>query len=279
MNTADDSFLKMHRLWQAPLVQDYLHHVKRCSGFDMPPSVKALFTSYHKHFFDPPRPAFSADWGEAFPNWRWQKRHSEAVLGSVQSAVAAVYYHRDNMVRIENEILFFGKKTELLAFIGNGSIGIGNTQKLDFEYQAFVFAYRRSLDYLARAIASLLKQEFHSFRTLPKDLDPYGTQNWVRLLVAMHKKHLPRLYSFLSDGQTKSTRDLIAHYMHVPAGCLNVNAKGIFFMGGGERLSGSLTLGTVLQDNIETLEGILFEAFEAIKVGFPKNNSSTPQPI
>lgn len=49
-------------------------------------------------------------------------------------------------------------------------MGLGGTRKMDFEYQAFVLAYRRCLDYLAGAIASYFKTEVSSFRTLPKSI-------------------------------------------------------------------------------------------------------------
>jgi hypothetical protein len=269
--TADDSFQRLQRLSEAPLTQDFFHHVESLSRFDMPPSSKSLFTAYHSHFFDAPRPAFSADWGESSPNWRWQKRHSEAVLGSTQAAFTGVYYHRDNLLRIERDILAFPRMQELMALVGNSAIGGGNTQKLDFEYHAFIFAYRRSLDYLARAIASLLKQEFHSFRELPVSLKAHAQHEWDQRIIDIHRKYAPRLGSFLSKSEEKSTRDLIAHYMHVPAGCLNVNATGIFLAGGGEKLSSENTLGSVIHSYVQTLEDIVKETFDAVKSGFPKD--------
>ena len=116
----------------------------------------------------------------------------------------------------------------------------------------------------------MLKQDFHSFRDLPNDLKAHAKHDWVRRIIDVHLKHAPRLTSFLSKKEEKSTRDIVAHYMHVPHGCLNVSAKGIFFAGGGEKLNGEKTLAFVVHSYVQTLEDILKETFDAIKSGLPK---------
>ncbi len=274
MNSNQDIFEKQLALWNSPLVQDFYHQVKLSAGFDLPPSSKALFTEYHQHFFEGSKPDFSKDWGDTSPNWKWQKKHYDSILGSVQSALASVHYHRDNMLRIEREILSFTRMDELVTIFKNDAsgscIGGGNTQKLDFEYHAFVFSYRRTLDYLTRGVSALLKQDFHSFRTLNKGFAAHQKHTWVNEIVAIHAKYTPKLEKFLGKEDGKGTRDLIAHYLHVPAGCLNVNSSGVFFAGGGEGLSHNQTLRAAIDLYVRILEGIISETLSAIMKGHEK---------
>ena len=103
----EDAFITTTELYNTPIVQDFYHHVAKTAGFTLPPSLKGLFDKHHKHFFTDPYPIFTVDWGTASPNWRWQKIHFESIIGSTQSAIAAVLYHRENLVQIERDVLAF----------------------------------------------------------------------------------------------------------------------------------------------------------------------------
>lgn len=259
----------LQNLHQHPIIRDYLRYVDGCAKYDAPPSVTKVFLELHAHQWTEPKPEFTQIWGETSPNWRWQKRHSDA-MSSVESAVSAAYYHGEHLAQMEHLILAYPQREAAMKILGNATIGGGNTRKLDFEYQAFIFAYRRALDYLALAIAALLKQEFHSFRELPKSLERHADVPWVQTLVAMHGKHSPKLGNFMNTGDKLSTRDRIAHYEAVPAGCLNCTPRGIFLAGGGANLDGQGALTAVLRAYLVTLEVILREAVDAIKMGMPK---------
>lgn len=263
-------FEDMRKRHESPIVQDFFHHVTRIAGFSLPPSFKGIFDAHRQHFFTDPQPTFMANYGEA-PNKRWQKLYMESVFGSSQSAAAAVFYHYENLIRIERQLLAFRDIERLVDIMGNSStMAGGNTQKLDFEYHGFVFAYRRTLDYLARGVAALLHQDFKSFRRLPDFLENHTRHAWVYKLIEIHAAHTPNLDTFLGNRTDKSTRDQIAHYIHVPAGCLNVNVDGVYFVGGGEGLDRSNSLATVTNNYIQTLQQLLGEFLPAIASGFPK---------
>ena len=270
-NDEDPIFATMRQLYESPIVQDFYHHVATIAGFNLPPSLKGLFEAHHSHFFTDPRPSFTVDWGEASTTWRWQKLYSESVFGSSQSAAAAVLYHRENLLRMERDLISFLDLDRLVAAAGQSSFGGGNTQKLDFEYHGFVFAYRRALDYLARGIAALLHQNFNSFRRLPDLLAAHTKHAWVTQLIEVHSRYTPTLDTFLGNRTDRSTRDRIAHYTHVPAGCLNVNVQGVFFAGGGEELDPSRTLGVVIDGYVHTLRHLLADVLQTIADGHPKH--------
>lgn len=266
----DPVFRQMGELYAHPVVQDFYHHVEVVAGFEVPPSIKSSFQHYHHHCFDPPKPAFTADWGEASPIWQWQKLHSESIFGSAQSAIAAVLYHRENLLRLERDVLSFVDLDKLKELVGKSGFGGGNTQKLDFEYHGFVFAYRRGLDYLARGVAALLKEHFHSFRRLPTLLHNHSKHAWVCRLIDTHQQYSPKLETFLGTDDERSTRDKIAHYLHVPAGCLNANALGVFFAGGGESLDHSRKLGDVIDDYVRILRDLIRDFLSTMEEGLPK---------
>lgn len=265
-----DTFQQMKELREQPVVRDFYHHAQRVAGFSLPPSIDVLFDNHHHHCFDEPCPDFTAGWGTDSPNWKWQKIHHESVLGSTRSAAAAVFYHCENLAGMEREVLSFRDIELLIPLIGRSAIGGGNTQKLDFEYHAFIFAYRRTLDYLSRGIAALVKEDCKSYNKLAASLQNHAQKPWVRQITDMHSEYAPRLKTFVHASRGHSTRDRIAHHLHVPAGSLNVNAQGVFFAGGGEDLEPSTKLERVMDEYIQTLREVLTICFSAMAVGMPK---------
>jgi hypothetical protein len=116
------------------------------------------------------------------------------------------------------------------------SLGPGSNDKMDFEYQAFVLAYRRCLDYLAGALASYFKIEANSFRTLPKSIAKGKPAKVAEAISKAHSRHVESLGFVLAEGR-RSVRNRIAHYEFVSAGDINLTARGFFLLGGGEELS------------------------------------------
>ena len=142
--------------------------------------------------------------------------------------------------------------------LGNSTIGIGNTRIWDFEYQAFILAYRRSLDYLARAIATYFRNDFHSFRTLGDFLLNQKPEQVSQPLITLHTKFSPLFEFVISEGTRKSVRDKISHYEYVPVGAINLSRKGFVLMGGGEQLGldqnkGNMLLSEVLDTHMLNL--------------------------
>lgn len=120
--------------------------------------------------------------------------------------------------------------------LGNSAVGIGNTLIWDFEYQAFVFAYRRCLDYLTRGLAAFFRHEFHSFTDFSKNFRGLVPENVANALAVVHGKHCGNFAFVMSAGGRRSVRDKIAHYEWINAGAINLNRFGFILMGGGENL-------------------------------------------
>jgi hypothetical protein len=271
MANDQETFKQLIELAEHPVIRDFYHHAQAIAGFSLPPSIKVLFENHHHHCFDEPCPDFTKGWGPESANWKWQKLHNESILGSAQSATAAVFYHCENLRRMEREVLSFRDIDLLIPLMSQSTIGGGNTQKLDFEYHAFIFAYRRTLDYLSRGVAALVKEECKSYNKLPTSLQNHSKKPWIRQITDIHSKYASRLETFVHPARGHSTRDKITHFLHVPAGCLNVNAQGIFFAGGGENLQSSNRLGDVINEHVHTLREVLAECFSSMATGMPKN--------
>jgi hypothetical protein len=143
-------------------------------------------------------------------------------------------------------------------------MALGNTLVWDFEYQAFILAFRRCLDYLARAICVYFKNDFHSFRRLSANLEKLKPTEVARPLIVVHQKHLQVFEFVLSEGDRKSLRDKISHYKYVQAGTVNLSRRGFVLAGGGENLglahvSAANTLTEVLDRHMANLRTCLRE--------------------
>jgi hypothetical protein len=148
----------------------------------------------------------------------------------------------------------------------NGSLGLGGTSVLDFEYQAYVLAFRRCLDQLACALAAFFKNKYSSFRTLPHFLGHRKPREVAQKLANVHAKYVNNFEFVLSEGGVTSVRDRIAHYEFVQAGCFNLSTRGVVLVGGGENLNlpggTARTLTETLQSKSSSLQQCIAEMIE-----------------
>jgi hypothetical protein len=119
-------------------------------------------------------------------------------------------------------------------------VGGGNTRKLDFEYQAFVSALRRTMDYFAVSVGAFFQHSAHRIKHLSTSIDraePIELRKRVQVRLI---ESLQNLSGLLSNATHKSVRDLLAHYQAVAAGVVNITAGpfGTFIgiAGGGEKM-------------------------------------------
>ena len=89
----------------------------------------------------------------------------------MQEGLAAAHYHLQNLEAIESgaHIHALHNLPNLLPKRGGSIIG-GSSLRLDFEYQAFIFALRRTLEYSAHSIAAYFKTEVKGFRKLARTI-------------------------------------------------------------------------------------------------------------
>ena len=125
--------------------------LQHLAGFELPPDSRRRFLALHASLTAMPRPPLLARLTiEGGSRKDWLTPLTEAVLGHVQEGLAAYHYHLSNIELIEHEITALAQRSLAELQIPTPSaIGGGNTRRLNFEYQAFVFAARRTMEYLA----------------------------------------------------------------------------------------------------------------------------------
>lgn len=257
-NNIDPSvFVRMLATALDPELQMCIGAIRQVADYDIPQERAASFLRFHA-FITAPQPGYITAWRQDQKLERkWYHSHVNGVLGNVRGALAGAHYHADRLKEIEssvNAVLTSNGARERLA---NSTMGLGCTRKMDIEYQAFVLAYRRCLDYLACALACYFMQEAGSFRKFPKSIVKTRSPEVATALTQAHARHVSQLAFVLAEGR-KSVRNRIAHYEFVSAGCVNLTAQGFFLVGGGEEIlkpesHKGVNLSKALSDRLEYL--------------------------
>jgi len=234
-------------------------------GYELPIENTRAFSEFDNYITADPKPPFVLE-AHADPDAaRWLKRLREGVLEATKNALACVYYHHNRIAEMESRVTSVLSATGIVERLRacNAAIVPLNTVAIDAEYQAFILASRRSLDYFARALAAFFRADFHSFRKLGNFLGDREPLLVSKALKAEHQNYVDKFSrSLLSNSTTKSTRDLITHYEYLSAGCLNVGPLGIFFLGGGEQIGHSAlvegkTLTKILAEHKDLLQACI----------------------
>jgi hypothetical protein len=203
---------------------------------NLPPAISASLEEFERFTQSMPPPAYIEKWSRDTKHKKWLLRHTDGISRHLKNALMCVWYHQENLAKYQADVQQIYATTEVARSLKDRGFTVGTLPKWDAEYQAFVLAGRRALDYLARALAAYFQNDHNSFRKLPVLLASAQPKSVASALASVHSKHLPGLAYLLSDGSNKSIRDLISHYEHISAGCLNVNECGFTMAGGGEKL-------------------------------------------
>lgn len=219
-----------------PQFQSCMSAIKTIAGYELQEKHKAGFLEFHRYITDP-QPNFISELRSDPKREHWYHLLVNGVLGNVQRSFSCVLYHQDRLANVEASLMKVIGKYNLSESLGASTWGLGDTSILDFEYQAYVLAYRRCLDQFAGAMAAFFKNKYSSFRTFPAFLARRKPQEVALSISDIHKKYVEHFEFVLSEGGVTSVRDRIAHYEFVPAGCVNISAVGIVLVGGGENLN------------------------------------------
>ncbi|MBI1923275.1 hypothetical protein HYR99_03390 [Candidatus Poribacteria bacterium] len=273
-------------LESAAKLRPYLETFGKAASFELPEPTKKKFLSVHSLITTTPQLAtLSRLTIEGGSRKDWLKRFTSAVLDDVQEGLAASYYHLANIEHIEQEVISAALSTlaHLEQKIGT-TVGGGNTRKLNFEYQAFAFSIRRTMEYLAASVNAFFKRDGNRIRDLVasiKGAEPTELREKVRTKA---EKLLQGLQDLLPPSRDDlSVRDQLAHWKTVPAGHLNVTwtPTGILvgFAGGGQNINpweaesglelkyeemggiGFMQLTPVLQDQIMRVDNLIFSLY------------------
>ncbi len=265
-----------------PEVLNYLANVRAIADFDVPAHVVPVFSGFHSWITNPQPESITA-LCEHPKGDRWYRGLVNGVLGDVRNGLAAAHYHASNIAQIEHAVCELLADPALLAALRPGQgIGVGGTRKLDYEYQAFVLAFRRCLDYLAQSLSAYFKTQQSSFRSWPTALRRQKNSVLVsKALLAAHDRHADK-FGFVLDAD-KSVRSRIAHFEAVPAGVLNLHRMGAFLAGGGENLrmdkvEDDQSLSQVTASRLLSLEKCIQDFVESFIVSALENELDNPAP-
>jgi hypothetical protein len=259
-----DVFKKMMENMLTPEIQGCLSAVESIAGFTLPALERQPFLYFHSYMTNP-EPPFLRAWRSEPSLEKWYHRLVDGVLGDVQNGFACVLYHFGRLKTIESNVVEAIERFDYRRVLGNSTLALGNTRLWDFEFQAFVLAFRRCLDYLARAIAAYFRNEFHSFRRLGNFLGTAKSECVGAALLPLHQKYLTHFQFVLSDGDRRSLRDKISHYQFVPAGTVNLSQRGFVFVRTDESTGGCSTvvLSEVLEQQVANLRACIREMVPA----------------
>jgi len=198
----------------------------------------------------------------------WRKAMEEQIFGAFREGLVAVHYHLHRVCEIETEI----RRT--VDANGDEIVPVGSSmgffcRPLNVEYQGFVLAVRRTLEYLAGAVAMYFKTDGNRIRKLGQIVDkkdPGAKSKAVQTRLAA-----ARLEAVIGRGGRDSVRDELTHYSSIDAGTVNIHrladgAIRIVLVGGGEGLphsweAGSEDLSATLDRRRAWLEHLAFGLF------------------
>ena len=152
-------FTEMENIWRIPALQKCISDIESFTGYKLSPESQKPFICFHAFVSSDPPPSYISAWRSDVKSERWYRNHVGGILGHVQSALACVCYHRDNLCAIEESVRQIFVKSGVQEILGNTTVALGNTIRWDAEYQAFVLSVRRCLDYIARALAAYFKYD------------------------------------------------------------------------------------------------------------------------
>ncbi len=264
-------------LRQARLFSEVLRGMDPVASYELPDGMRARFLALwqyscidHPKLLDRLLPTDGArrNWHDAFVN---------AVLGDVQEGVAAMEFHLEEIRVIESQLVAGISAAAQRLHVDEPLTGAGgNSRRLDFAYQAHIFAARRTLEYFAGFVTAFFKQENPGFRHLAERLSRARPVELRDAALSALRDHDVVRDRVLSEGNTRSVRDCIAHWNTVPAGVVNVHidADGgcrVFLAGGGENLDGfELTSLTALADALEQaadeMVDMIFDTYAALNL-------------
>lgn len=162
-------------------------------GYDIPPEREAPFQRFQE-FVSPGLDSLDPWRGSHLTTKRkWFFGCYSGIAVHVRGALVAAHYHADRIREIQERVNVLLAEPRVKQIIGKGVIGLGYPRALDIEYQGFILAFRRCLDYLACALGCFFLREADSFRTFPKSIAKTRFPEVAAALTRAHQRHLAQL--------------------------------------------------------------------------------------
>lgn len=153
-------------------------------------------------------------------------RMSSAVHDS-RNAYAGALYHLGQVRSIEARIHDVLGKYDFAAIVPKGSVAaIGRARLADFEYQGFILAFRRSLEYLAWGLSTYFSAQTHSIREFGKRVGNWKPMPVAKAMEASYLRHAGNFAFAVANDKGRSLRDRLAHKEFLTAFQVNVGPFG-----------------------------------------------------
>jgi hypothetical protein len=275
-------------LHELSVIEPSFAAVQELVGFDLPPRTQEKFAALGSFLVERPLPPQLARLTpEGGSNRDWFTRVQNTAVHDVQEGLSASYYHRENIETLEHGIIdrCAGGLSDLPAPPQPITTAL-RARKLNFEYQAFRFALRRTLDYLAVAVAAFFKAEPRSINNLAKALRGADDRARADRVLARVESARDSLAAVL---EKPNVRDRIAHWEAVDAGVVNILRDSnlgtlISIAGGGEEITpfvfstdaefeshgktviGFIRLTPLLSEQLVLTEALVFDTYRDLGV-------------
>lgn len=180
--------------------------IKAAIGFDVPDSVKMKFKIVKVKADSLNRLTIE---GGSDRDWLTKFKGS---IENVNDGLAASYYHLSNVEKLEQKVISIAfEELPIIKSPKGCCIAMDNSEKLGFEYIAFLSALRRTLEYLSVSVGAFFKQETHKFSSLAKSIkerEPKGISIQIDKKLQEHVTNLSDIYS---ESHGWAPRDIITH--------------------------------------------------------------------
>lgn len=223
--------------------REFYQTVDRVADWPPPGHLKEMREKLTSALFPevlPPYLARLAPTDKAPRNWLDELR--KAILDSVMDGLEASHYHAARIVQMERAIYQAASTLPVRLPVPPGQgVSSGNHRALHYEYQALLFACRRTLEYLAVAIGCFFRRDVHRLKGVSKAIANSEPSEVAARVLATVQGAYESLPDILSDNEERTSRDTLAHWRAVRSGSFLVTwvPKGVrvLFLGGGEELS------------------------------------------
>lgn len=220
----------------------------------------------------------------------WYLKFGNGVSWSLREGLGASHYHAENAAALEQQAVEAAAggldKLEAPDWASQKPI---YTRKLNYEYQAWRFALRRTLDYLGFTVCAFWKKPCNSINGVRKALEDARDELERRDRVVAAVDRVRADLADIIGVESWSVRDQIAHWEALEAGTLDIlwdkNLTGVSMARGAENLDpwvfsfdppmpinygaaiGFHRLVVVLRKEIRRVENAVFDVLR--ELGFP----------
>lgn len=209
--------------------------VRAVADYAVPASEDAAFVAFIEWINA--KPKFIIDWRSDPETERRRYLRFMQGLDACRAGYAASSYHLQRVKAVEEQVHDILKGVDFSTEFRPGTVAtLGTMRCFDFEYQAFVMAYRRALDGFSWGLSTYFGEAQSSFRRFAKHLPKYHPTSVADALFDVCERFKDGFGFVMDDERGKAVRDRMAHKEAVQAGTINVGAFGYRIIGGGEEL-------------------------------------------